>query len=133
MNMPVSSKIAEEINGYVATKPLVKIFLLEASFTSVLLSIRGNILLNPCSCLKYALIVCIPLLCKIPSILFNKYSNSFSSVENVFTYMYKKYKSSLFTCISFLIYLASLYVKAAISISCLFLFLPFKSTPTFPI
>lgn len=81
MNMPVSSKIAEEINGYVATKPLVKIFLLEASFTSVLLSIRGNILLNPCSCLKYALIVCIPLLCKIPSILFNKYSNSFSSVE----------------------------------------------------
>ena len=81
--MPSSSNIAEEINGYVATSPLVNTFLLAAFFKSKEFSISGNAVKYACSCLKYALLVCIPLLCIIPSILFNKYSNSFISFENV--------------------------------------------------
>ena len=77
--------IADEINGYVATSPLVNTFLLAAFFKSIEFSINGNAVKYACSCLKYALFVCIPLLCIIPSILFNKYSNSFISFEKVVT------------------------------------------------
>ena len=77
--------MAEEINGYVATKPLVRTFLLAAGFKSKELFIIGRELKNACSCLKYALLVCIPLLCKIPSNLFNKYSKSFTLLEKVVT------------------------------------------------
>ena len=83
IKIPSSSKIADEINGYVATNPLVNTFLFAASFNSIELFIIGRDVKKACSCLKYALLVCNPFPCKIPSNLFNKYSNSFKSLENV--------------------------------------------------
>ena len=42
INIPVSSNIAEEINGYVASSPLVNTFLFATSFNSFLFSIKGK-------------------------------------------------------------------------------------------
>ena len=70
INIPSESNIVDEMNGYVANYPLVKTFLLAASFIISLFSINGNVDKNISSSLKLALLVCIPLLCVIPSILF---------------------------------------------------------------
>ena len=64
-NIPYSSKIDDEIKGYVETNPLVKIFLLATFFISLLFLKRGSVERYPCSSLKYALLVCIPRLCAI--------------------------------------------------------------------
>ena len=89
INIPSSSQTVDVINGYVANNPLVKIFLLATFLTSLISQKNGKHILNACSCLKYALLVCIPLLCNIPSTLFNIYSRSFLLCENIFTYTYK--------------------------------------------
>ena len=59
-NIPSSSNILDDINGYVETSPLVNIFLLDANLISILFSIIGRHDKNTCSCLKFALLVCIP-------------------------------------------------------------------------
>ena len=89
INIPFSSQTVEVINGYVDSKPLVKIFLLATFFTSLISQKNGKHILKACSCLKYALLVCIPLLWSIPSTLFSIYSKSFLLCENTFTYTYK--------------------------------------------
>ena len=71
------------INGYVDINPPVNTFLFNTFFKSSLFSIIGKTDKKACSCLKYALRVCNPLLCKSPSNLLIKYSNSFKFVENV--------------------------------------------------
>ena len=70
IKIPFGSKIVEDINGYVESKPDVNIFLLAAFFIISLFSDIGKVAKNISSCLKFALLVCIPLLCAIPSILF---------------------------------------------------------------
>ena len=80
--MPSSSNKLEDIKGYVATNPLVKIFRLAANFTSLLFSTIGKQDKNNCSCLKLALLVFRPILSKMPSTLFIKYSCSLISSEN---------------------------------------------------
>ena len=79
--MPSSSNKLDEINGYVATNPEVKIFLLDAYFTSLLFSAIGMQDKKTCSCLKFALFVIKPFACKIPSTLFTQNSSSFKSSE----------------------------------------------------
>ena len=58
-------------------------FLFAMFFIISLFSINGKHDKNNSSCLKLALLVCIPLLCVIPSILFKKYSNSLISSEYI--------------------------------------------------
>ena len=65
-----AKKIVEEIKGYVAIKPDVNIFLFAASFIIIGFSIIGKHPIKVSSCLKFVLLVCIPLLCVMPSILF---------------------------------------------------------------
>ena len=80
--IPSSSNKLEDINGYVATKPLVNIFLLPANLISLLFSAIGLQDKNNCSCLKFALLVLSPILSKIPSTLLTKYSCSSIFSEN---------------------------------------------------
>ncbi len=55
--IPSSSKILDDIKGYVETSPLVNTFLLDANLISLLFSIIGRHDKYICSCLKLDLLV----------------------------------------------------------------------------
>ena len=57
VNIPSSSNIEDDINGYVETSELVNTFLFAASFMSELFSPVGIQDKNNCSCLKLVLLV----------------------------------------------------------------------------
>lgn len=76
IKIPFSSKIEEDINGYVAVSPDVKTFLFDTACTSALFSNNGSVDNKVCSSLKYALLLCIPLPCNMLSTLLIEYSNS---------------------------------------------------------
>ena len=59
-------------------------FNFDKAYTSYLKRAVKTYDVNNCSCLKFDLLVCNPLLCKIPSILSKLYSNSFLSLEKIF-------------------------------------------------
>lgn len=70
INIPSSSKIDEVINGYVLTSPFVKTFLLAGFLIIELFSPVGIHARSNSSCLKFAFLVCNPILSNKPSILF---------------------------------------------------------------
>ena len=55
--IPSSSKIDEDMKGYVETNPLVNTFLLDEAFIYSLLSEIGKQDRKVCSCLKFARLV----------------------------------------------------------------------------
>ena len=70
INTPSSSQILDDIKGYVATNPLLNIFLLLASLISFGFIMQGVQEIKTGSCLKFALLVIKPDELSIASTLF---------------------------------------------------------------